>query len=183
MFIGYQNNTARYIKDTREELEVIPHVSFDKIEEVPFAEMYNGVVYTSEDSFKQAKGEAVRATRNRYLETYVDPIVSNPLRWSGLTSDEQKNYTDYRQYLLDITAEESFPDLVVLTFDEWLALPPVEPEVVEEQETVEEIDLNGGIFAQPEEEPSVELAEGSDNEAVEPSEASEDVVELYSMEI
>lgn len=177
MFVGYQNNIARYIKNTREELEAIPHVSFDKIEEVSFAEMYNGVIYTSEDSFKQAKGEAVRATRNRYLETYVDPIVSNPLRWSSLTSDEQKNYTDYRQYLLDITAEESFPDLVVLTFDEWLALPPVEPEVVEEPvvEPETDIDLSGGIFAQSE--------EGSDNEVVEPSKASEDVVELYSMEI
>lgn len=151
MFIGYQNGIARYIKNTKEEFNSIPHVEFDRIEETPFAEMFNGVIYTSEDSLKQAKGEAVRATRNRYLETYVDPIVSNPLRWSGLTSDEQKNYTDYRQYLLDITAEESFPDLVVLTFDEWLALPLVEPEVVEEPvvEPETEIDLNGGIFAQP----------------------------------
>lgn len=159
MFVGYQSNIARYIKNTREELEAVAHVTFDKIEETPFAEMYNGVIYTSEDSLKQAKGEAVRATRNRYLETYVDPIVSNPLRWSGLISDEQKNYTDYRQYLLDITTEESFPDLVVLTFDEWLALPPVEPEVEDEPvvEPETDIDLSGGIFAQPEEEPSVEL--------------------------
>lgn len=154
MFIGYQNNTARYIKDTREQLEAIPHVVFDKIEEVPFADMYNGVIFTSEEELLQARGNTVRATRNSYLETYVDPVVSNPMRWAELSADVQKQYTDYRRYLLDITSEISFPDIVVLTFDEWCALPPIEPEepveVVEEPET--DIDLSDGIFAQPAEE-------------------------------
>lgn len=77
MFIGYQNNIARYIKSTREELEVIPHVSFDRIEEVPFAEMYNGVIYTSEFELTRIKIIAVEETRASLYAAKVDPITAH----------------------------------------------------------------------------------------------------------
>lgn len=120
MFIGYQNNIATFMAETKEELESLPCVVLDKIEETPFAEMFNGVIYISEEELTQAKADEVRAVRNSYLEKYVDPVVCNPLRWAELTPEEQQQYADYRRYLLDITEDESFPNIVVLTFDEWV---------------------------------------------------------------
>ena len=42
-----------------------------------------------------------RQTRDFYLEKYVDPVVSNPLRWADMSEEEKKEYSDYRKYLLD----------------------------------------------------------------------------------
>ena len=42
----------------------------------------------------------VRAVRNSYLETYVDP-KQLVMVWDSLTAEEQELYKDYRQYLLD----------------------------------------------------------------------------------
>lgn len=89
MFIGYQNNIARYIKNTREELEAIRNVSFDKIEEVAFAEMFNGIVYTSEGELLQAQTKAVEETRASLYAAQVDPITAhiNRLRDEELTPE------------------------------------------------------------------------------------------------
>lgn len=126
MFIGYQNNIARYIKNTREELEAIRNVTFDRIEEVPFAEMFNGVVYTSEEELNQAKAAAVRAIRNSYLEKYVDP-KQLVMVWESLSAEDKKLYADYRQYLLDYTEAEDWYLQNPMTLDEWeLTAKPVE---------------------------------------------------------
>lgn len=63
--------------------------------------------------------EAVRQERNRKLETEVDPIVSNPLRWTGLTPEQQQAVADHRTALLDITNNSEFPwyNLVILETD------------------------------------------------------------------
>ena len=53
--------------------------------------------------------EAVRQARNHKLETEVDPIVSNPLRWADLTPEQQQAVADYRIALLDMTDNPSFP--------------------------------------------------------------------------
>ncbi len=89
MFIAYQNNIARYVKSTREELEVIRNVSFDRIKEVPFAEMFNGVVYTDEQELFQAKTKAVEEIRANLYAQEVDPITAhiNRLRDDELTPE------------------------------------------------------------------------------------------------
>ena len=158
MFIGYQNNIARYIKNTREELEAIPHVTFDKIEEVPFAEMFNGAIYTSEEELNNAKAGDVRAVRNNYLETYVDP-KQLVMVWDSLSADDKQMYADYRTYLLDYTKSENWWLSYPMTLEEWKN--PLKPVVDTVNDTV-------NVTEEP---------------LVEPSEASEDVIELYSMEI
>jgi hypothetical protein len=62
----------------------------------------------------------VRGQRDYLLQTEVDPIVSNPLRWGSLSDEQQLAFTVYRQNLLDITEQEGFPHNVV-----W----PTKPEV------------------------------------------------------
>lgn len=60
-----------------------------------------------------ARAEAsVRAQRDYLLETEVDPIVSNPLRWADMTTEEQQAWSTYRTDLLNITDQAGFPHSV-----------------------------------------------------------------------
>ena len=60
----------------------------------------------------------VRAVRNSYLETYVDP-KQLVMVWDSLSADDKKLYADYRQYLLDYPQTEGWYEQNPLTFDEW----------------------------------------------------------------
>jgi hypothetical protein len=57
--------------------------------------------------------EPYRINRDYLLETEVDPIVTNPLRWAELTTEQQDAWKAYRQALLDITEQAGFPHEVV----------------------------------------------------------------------
>ena len=52
---------------------------------------------------------AVRAQRDWLLQNEVDPIVSNPLRWADLTTEQQNAWAAYRTDLLNITDQSGFP--------------------------------------------------------------------------
>ena len=56
---------------------------------------------------------AVRQERDYRLQTEVDPIVTNPLRWAELTVEKQAEWTQYRRDLLDITEQAGFPHEVM----------------------------------------------------------------------
>jgi hypothetical protein len=56
--------------------------------------------------------DAVRMQRDALLATEVDPIVSNPLRWADLSTEQQQAWASYRRALLDITAQSGFPHSV-----------------------------------------------------------------------
>lgn len=87
---------------------------------------YDGefVLKTSAEAIEQKKAE-VRAVRNRYLEKYVDP-KQLVLVWNSLSEDEQKEYTDYRQYLLDYPETEGWYEHSPLMFQEWKQEPELE---------------------------------------------------------
>ena len=119
MFIGYQNELKAMLAETREELENMPMMKFTKIEEVAFAEMYNGVIYTDEAELAEAQKDYVREIRNSYLVEYVDGVVSNPLRWADISDDLKQMYTDYRRYLLDYTESENWWLQLPKTLEEW----------------------------------------------------------------
>ena len=61
--------------------------------------------------------EKNRNTRNRLLSS-LDIIISNPLRWSGMTPEQQQVYANYRQALLDVPQQSGFPAAI-----EWPTLP------------------------------------------------------------
>lgn len=52
---------------------------------------------------------AVRARRDSILANEVDPIVSNPLRWADMTTEEQNAWSQYRTDLLNVPAQAGFP--------------------------------------------------------------------------
>ena len=120
-FLGYQGPIISYVSDSREKIENIPNVIITKIEETDFpVELVNGAYYVGENSIMEAKQDYVREVRNTYLEIYVDPIVSNPLRWADMTEREQQRYINYRIYLLDYTKRENWWEQEPLTFEEWV---------------------------------------------------------------
>lgn len=49
----------------------------------------------------------IRAQRDYKLRWDVDCL--NPIRWAGLTTEQQTAMTNYRQQLLDVPAQEGFP--------------------------------------------------------------------------
>ena len=67
---------------------------------------------------QEVKEQEVRTVRNSYLVKYVDP-KQLVLVWNSLTEDEQKEYTDYREYLLDYTQQEWWYERNPMTFEEW----------------------------------------------------------------
>ena len=70
------------------------------------------VRYLTDDEVLEVKQEiplSVRAERDHKLQTEVDPIAGNALRWAALTSEQQQAWADYRQALLDLPAQSVFP--------------------------------------------------------------------------
>lgn len=67
----------------------------------------------------QIQSAQVRTERDRRLTREVDPIAGNSLRWSSLTRDQQEDWANYRQALLDITSQPGFPHDVT-----WPNKPP-----------------------------------------------------------
>ena len=53
-----------------------------------------------------------RVERDRMLVEDVDPIVTNPLRWEGLTADEKAAWTTYRADLLSVPQQAGFPNTI-----------------------------------------------------------------------
>ena len=64
---------------------------------------------TQEELDAQAAA-SVRGQRDYLLATEVDPIVSNPLRWADMTTEEQNAWAAYRTALLDISDQAGFPN-------------------------------------------------------------------------
>ena len=54
----------------------------------------------------------IRAERDNILDTVVDPLVSNPLRWADLTSDKQAEWSQYRTDLLNVPQQAGFPNSI-----------------------------------------------------------------------
>ncbi len=54
----------------------------------------------------------VRAERDNILDTVVDPLVSNPLRWADLSSDKQTEWSQYRTDLLNVPQQAGFPNSI-----------------------------------------------------------------------
>ena len=65
-----------------------------------------------------AKANEVRVKRDILLQTEVDPVVTNPLRWADMSTEEKESWSNYRNSLLNITEQTGFPHEV-----EW----PVKP--------------------------------------------------------
>ena len=55
---------------------------------------------------------SIRRERDNILVTVVDSLVSNPLRWAGLTSEKQTEWENYRTNLLGVPQQSGFPNSI-----------------------------------------------------------------------
>lgn len=53
-----------------------------------------------------------RVWRDHLLRSEVDPVVSNSLRWSDLTTEKQNEWAQYRTDLLNVPQQSSFPNTI-----------------------------------------------------------------------
>lgn len=122
MYLGYQNNTIALVAKTKEEIENAPLMAFTKIEETKMpVELINGTYYLGQENIDNVKKDIVRSHRNHLLEVYIDPVVSNFLRWIEIPEEDKQIYQDYRRYLLDYTEQEGWWNQNPLTLEEWKA--------------------------------------------------------------
>jgi len=70
---------------------------------------YEAYVAPTQDELDAEAAANARDQRNTLLNIEVDPIVSNPLRWADLTTDQQNAWAQYRTDLLNITDQAGFP--------------------------------------------------------------------------
>lgn len=53
-----------------------------------------------------------RSVRDGKLQSEVDSIVSNPLRWADLTTEKQNEWSQYRTDLLNVPQQSGFPNTI-----------------------------------------------------------------------
>ena len=70
------------------------------------------------DEKKERAAAAVRASRDALL--LKTDILMLADCFENLSDEDKKNYKNYRQYLRDIPQNHDFPNVEVLTFDDWL---------------------------------------------------------------
>ena len=59
----------------------------------------------------QTASEA-RIMRDHLLQSEVDSIVSNPLRWADVTTEKQNEWAQYRTDLLNVPQQSGFPNTI-----------------------------------------------------------------------
>jgi len=53
-----------------------------------------------------------RSVRDDKLQSEVDSVVSNPLRWADMTSEKQTEWSQYRTDLLNVPQQSGFPNTI-----------------------------------------------------------------------
>ena len=71
-----------------------------------------GVTSQVDHRTDEQKAENIRMFRNELLVREVDPVVTNPLRWAELSTEQQQDWADYRTALLNVPQQVGFPNAI-----------------------------------------------------------------------
>ena len=82
------------------EVEVRPEEYYDYVDSTWVENAERKVIVLS---------SCARMERDQKLISQVDPISSNNLRWSGLSSEKQSEWGQYRTDLLNVPQQSGFP--------------------------------------------------------------------------
>ena len=72
---------------------------------------FTAYVAPTQAELDAAEAASVRSQRDALL-LEVDAMVSNPLRWADMTSEQQAEWTQYRTDLLNVPQQSGFPHTV-----------------------------------------------------------------------
>lgn len=121
MFIGLQKGRVVSIKETREEIEAVPLMVFDEIQET--TDTYTLV--NGEYRINGAKTEEeIRVERDKAINSILWRVERyNQQKQLGIeTTDSESEYIailQYIQYLRDVPAQPDFPSVELLSFEDW----------------------------------------------------------------
>ena len=119
MFIYTKDNKIMATSEVKEDYSEFGWMVEETGEEIV---QIDGLLYRKSEAGEllvEKQREEMRYLRNRYLLDYVDPLITNPLRWSELSEEEKQAVTDYRRYLLDYTSSDRWWAAAPQTFEEW----------------------------------------------------------------
>tara|TARA_R110002153_G_scaffold54690_4_gene152241 strand:+ start:2155 stop:2511 length:357 start_codon:yes stop_codon:yes gene_type:complete len=80
--------------------------------EAEWFDLVDGAWVINQNRRDDAAAKTIRGLRDKKLRI-VDKIVSNPLRWSDLTSDKQSEWSQYRVDLLNVPQQSGFPNSIL----------------------------------------------------------------------
>lgn len=147
MFIGYQNDKIAFVAETKEELENMPCVTLDKIEETDKTYFLHNGEYVFE--LPEPTKEEIQVLRSEAYKNEVDPITCHIQR---LGDEEQTAeviteianlVAERKAKVEEIKARYPYPDAipVVEPIEKIEELPVVgEATISETENTIEEID-------------------------------------------
>ena len=110
--VGYWQTTNEPSDETRSQY---PQGTVEVALKPGYGYEYDGSAWVapSAEWLYEVATKEVRSLRDWKLQNEVDVVVSNPLRWGGMTAEQQGAWASYRTALLDITNQAGFPHEVV----------------------------------------------------------------------
>lgn len=115
MYLGYQGELIAMAAESKEELEKIPFIKFDRIEETSENyELFNGRYYPVNKELVAVKNEEIRKQRQSWYEQHTDPLASRKLRRQalGVWTDEDEAAFAAEIKSLMIELENKFPYVI-----------------------------------------------------------------------
>lgn len=135
MYLGYQNDKIAFIAETKEELENMPCVTLDKIEETDKTYFLHNGEYVCEVPFDQQVEEMRQARADAYANE-VDPLMAEYNRKKTFNlfeeGEEEKLLAEIEAKVEEIKARYPYPEAEESS--------EVEAVVYEMENTIEEID-------------------------------------------
>lgn len=139
MFLGYQNDRIAFIAETREELENMPCVTLDKIEETDKTYFLHNGEYVFEVPYEQQVEEVRQARESAYRAEVDSPLMAEYNRKKTFNlfeeGEEEKLLAEINAKVEEIKTRFPYPDKPIEKIEK---LPVVEEEVVSKMENVEE---------------------------------------------
>jgi len=116
MFVAIQKidniEHKAFIAETREELENNEFITYDRIEEHEFAEMYAGVIYTDRAECVAAKNSVIKQARAAQYAELIDTLHAEKLRKTVLgewtEADEAEYVAEVKRQTLIIQTDNPY---------------------------------------------------------------------------
>lgn len=84
-------------------------MTIDNAQLISLIDAQGGPAPLTEEVRYERHAGVVRMLRDNLLQTHVDPIASNALRWSELSDDQRMQLSEFRQLLLEMPDQDGFP--------------------------------------------------------------------------
>ena len=140
MFLGYQNDKIAFVAETKEELENLPCVTLDKIEETDKTYFLHNGKYVCEVPYEQQVEEIRQARESAYRAEVDSPLMAEYNRKKTFNlfeeGEEEKLLAKINAKVEEIKTRYPYP---VEPIEKIEKLPVVEEEVVSKSDSEEVI--------------------------------------------